>query len=89
MPPAARLSADRCTGAIITSAKTVFINNLGAARLTDRSTPHKKAQHLPAPPIVTASKTVITENLPQARAGDKCSCGCAISPGSPNTFAGG
>ena len=74
-----------------TGSNNVFINDLGAARRTDKTTEHL----MPTPPIcvphiaeiIEGSSNVFVNDLNLARIGD-ASC-TAVEQGSPNVFAGG
>jgi uncharacterized Zn-binding protein involved in type VI secretion len=94
MPKVARFS-DTCTGhgpfpprANTSASENVFINGLGAHRLTDSWGPHS-ARTTHESTLVSGSSTVFVNGLPLGRVGDIVGCGSIVATGSDNVFAGG
>ncbi len=96
MPAAARQGDPgvvHCSGfRIATASLDVYVNNRGAARAGDSSTPHLYPKGKKCPPhtsrIVGGSTTVYVNNRPMARLGDGFSACTRIAGGSPNVFVG-
>ena len=93
MSAVARLT-DQCTGhgpfpsRVNTSASTdVFINNLGAHRVSDTWATHC-AGSCHDSTLAEGSPTVFVNGLALGRVGDLVACGSTIASGSPDVFAG-
>lgn len=96
MPAAARLGDAgivHCSGFRIASASSdVFVNNRGAARRGDSSTPHLKPGGKKCPihtsRISGGSSTVFVNNRSMARLGDGFSSCTRVASGSTDVFVG-
>lgn len=96
MPAATRLG-DNNTGhdacppvPLVTASGNVFINGLGAGRLSDSYASHSCINHDPhSGSISSGSSTVFINGLAAARIGDSVSCGGSVAEGSGNVFIGG
>ena len=92
MPAALRLS-DQSTGhdgwpptPAVTSSGNVFINGLGAVRISDQYQPHTHLNHTHTPIQSKGSPNVFINGLAAARIGDELSCGDMSAQGSSNVF---
>jgi uncharacterized Zn-binding protein involved in type VI secretion len=96
MPAAARQGDPglvHCSGfRIATASANVYVNNRGAARTGDISTPHlvRKGKKcvIHTSQITRGSSTVFVNNRPMARLGDGFSACTRIAGGSFNVFVG-
>jgi len=93
MSAVARLT-DTCSGhvpfpprASISASEDVFINNLGAHRVSDAWEVHC-AGSCHDSTLAEGSPTVFVNGLPLGRVGDQIECGSTIATGSPDVFAG-
>ena len=96
MPAAARQGdpgVTHCSGFRIASASSdVYVNNRGAARRGDSSTPHLLPKGKKCPPhtstISTGSSTVFVNNRSMARLGDGFTGCTRVAGGSSDVFVG-
>lgn len=71
------------------ASSTVFADNKGVHRKTDKWPPHCDPKgHCHPANTSTSSNTVFADNLGVARIGDSVSCGGKIAQGSSTVFAG-
>jgi uncharacterized Zn-binding protein involved in type VI secretion len=92
MPAACRLndsSAGHCfePRGNIQSSQNVFINGLGAHRVSDAWPTHTCGTSSHSSITAKGSPNVFVNGLALARVGDDLDCGDIISQGSPNVFA--
>ena len=94
--PAVHRHTDICTGhgcypsrPNIQGSTDVFVNGLGAHRVTDAWAGHCCGPVCHGSIQAGGSGTVFVNGLPLARIGDPVACGSACATGSPNVFAGG
>lgn len=96
MPPVARkgdAGIPHCSGYVLATASTdVYVNDRGAVRVDDLSTPHLR----PGAPCVIhvssvcmGSSSVFVNDRPLARVGDALAACTRIAQGSPDVVAGG
>lgn len=71
------------TGAILKGSTDVFIEKLGAARMTD---PGQCSKDPGTVPLVEGSETVFINGLPLARVGHKLLCGAVVDKGAGSVF---
>jgi len=92
MPAAARqLDPTSHPGLVMQGSPTVLIENLPAARATDKHVcllPPTAGPHPPST-IAKGSGTVLINNLPAARQGDMAGCGAQIVKGALTVQIGG
>jgi len=93
MSAVARLT-DQCSGHVpfppranVSASTDVFINNLGAHRVTDVWEVHC-AGSCHDSTLAEGSPTVFVNGLALGRVGDQIACGSTIASGSPDVFAG-
>jgi uncharacterized Zn-binding protein involved in type VI secretion len=94
MSSVARLT-DTCTGhgkfpprVNSSASENVFINGLGAHRVTDTWNVHCDGDGCHDSTLATGSSNVFVNGLPLGRVGDVIGCGSSIATGSPNVFSG-
>jgi uncharacterized Zn-binding protein involved in type VI secretion len=94
MPAAARLT-DIDSGhdgfparSAISASDNVFINNLGALRVSDAWETHCDGDSCHGATLADGSPTVFVNGLPLGRVGDSLSCGGTVASGSPDVFVG-
>lgn len=92
MPAAARMfDPTGHPGLVMQGSPNVLIENLPAARATDKHVcllPPLAGPHPPSP-IAKGSATVLINNLPAARQGDTAGCGAPILKGALKVLIGG
>lgn len=92
MPAAARMfDPTSHPGLVMQGSPSVLIENLPAARITDKHVcllPPTAGPHPPSP-IAKGSATVLINNLPAARQGDMAGCGAQIVKGALTVLIGG
>lgn len=92
MPAAARMfDPTGHPGLVMQGSPNVLIENLPAARATDKhvcTLPPLAGPHPPSP-IAKGSATVLINNLPAARQGDTAGCGAPILKGALKVLIGG
>ncbi len=75
---------------LITASTDVYVNGLGAGRVTDTYAAHGCPVHPPHTGIIASgSSTVFINGLAAGRIGDPVSCGGSVMEGSSNVFIGG
>jgi uncharacterized Zn-binding protein involved in type VI secretion len=94
MPSVARLS-DTCSGhdafpprANSTASENVFVNGLGAHRVSDVWNIHCDGSSCHDSTLAEGSPTVFVNGLALGRVGDVITCGSTIATGSDNVFSG-
>lgn len=96
MMPAVHRHTDLCTGhgcfpprPNVQGSTDVFVNGLGAHRVTDTWASHCCGPVCHASVQAGGSGTVYVNGLSLARIGDPVACGSVCATGSQNVFAGG